>query len=66
MKNEKSVKTLTFRVALESLRTVWQVFGTFSIFQAKQLWEVQMLAMKIWVYVDNSMYDKYKKTMIFA
>ena len=26
---KKSVKTLTFRVALDSLRMVWQVFGTF-------------------------------------
>ena len=29
MKNKKSVKTLTFWVALDSLRTVWQVFDTF-------------------------------------
>ena len=29
MKTEKSVKYLKFRVALDSLRTVWQVFDTF-------------------------------------
>ena len=30
MRNEKSVKDLTFWVALDSLREVWQVFDTFS------------------------------------
>ena len=32
MKIEKSVKDLTFRVELESLRKVWQLFDTFFIF----------------------------------
>ena len=45
MKNDKSVKHLKFQVALDSLRTVWQVFDIFSIFQAKQFWEVQIFAM---------------------
>ena len=31
-KMEKSVKTLTFRVVLDSLRTVYQVFDTFFSF----------------------------------
>ena len=29
MKTEKSVKYFKFRVTLDSLRTVWQVFDTF-------------------------------------
>ena len=53
METEKSVKCLKFRVALDSLRTVWQVFDIFSIFQAKQFWEVQILAMMDGIYVDN-------------
>ena len=53
MKTEKSVKYLKFRAALDSLRAVWQVFGTFLIFQAKQFWEVQMLAM-----IDGMPVDK--------
>ena len=40
-KNRKKGKYLKLRVALGSLKTVWQVFDTFfSIFQAKQNWEV--------------------------
>jgi len=36
IKNEKKVKDLKIQVVLNSLRTVWRVFDTFFIFQAKQ------------------------------
>ena len=51
--NEKRVKYLKYRVALDSFRTVWQVFDIFSIFQAKQFWEVQILAIIDGMYADN-------------
>ena len=41
MKNEKSVKDLTFRVALDSLRTVWQIFVIFQTkkFEKLRFWQ---------------------------
>ena len=53
IKMGKGVKYLKFWVALDSLKTVWHVFDTFSIFQAKQFWEVQILTMMDDMYVSR-------------
>ena len=51
-KTEKSVKTLTLRVVLDSLRTVCHVFETFFIFQANKL-RSSNFGMMDGMYVDN-------------
>ena len=65
MKTEKSVKYLKFRVALDSLRTVWQVFDTFSIFQGKTILRNSNVGGDGW-HLRRQLYDRCKKTVILA
>ena len=55
MKNEKGVKTLIFRVVLDSLRTVCQVFDTFfSFFMLCRMSAKSVLSPKImYFYLDR-------------
>ena len=55
MKNKKSIKYLKFRVALNSLRTVWQVFDTFFHLPGQTHREVQILVIMDGMCVDDYM-----------
>ena len=65
MKTEKSVKYLKFWVALDSLRTVWQVFDTFFYLPGETILRSSNFGDNEWR-VGSYLYDKIKKTVFLA